>query len=312
MKVTAATYKNTPTTTIAMTYQDILNHLQEKATHRIRVFDPRYNKSCIVRKLDLETANSKYGGLDGFFLDLLDKGHKTIVVELMKKHGNTQISVALPGTLELSEKTKDEVGGSGVKPSNGSATNQQQTPTNESNVNNDAFNNPNNSMQNQHSHMFQGMGVPGLGMAELVKASNYDEVKANYQKLEKKCEILEAENKRLEKDNLKYELGIEGKPGALETLLEKLDTETMVMIAKAVSGAKEKFIPSESAAPALNAPNLSEVKKGVINAIASGETTDNTVQLAYQVIHYAKDEQFKQDFITLAQQAGERQVNQQQ
>ena len=292
-----------------MTYQDILNHLQEKATHRIRVFDPRYNKSCIVRKLDLETANAKYGGLDGFFLDLLDKGHKTIVVELMKKHGNTQISVALPGTLELSEKNKDEVGGSGVKPSNGSATHQQ-TPTNESNVNNAAFNNPNNSMQNQYPQMFQGMSVPGLGMAELVKANRFDEEKAEKEKLRDKCEKLEAENKRLEKENLKYELGIEGKPGALETLLEKLDTETMVMIAKAVSGAKEKFIPSET--PALNAPNLSEVKKGVINAIASSETTDNTVQLAYQVIHYAKDDQFKQDFITLAQKAGERQINQQQ
>lgn len=292
-----------------MTYQDILNHLQEKATHRIRVFDPRYNKSCIVRKLDLETANAKYGGLEGFFLDLLDKGYKTIVVELMKKHGNTQISVSLPGTLELSEETKNEVGGSGVKPSNGSATHQQQTPTNENNAHNVAYKNPSFPMQNQNNQMFQGMGVPGLGMAELVKATNYDELKAKHLKLERKYENLEIENKRLDKEVLKYELGKEGKPSAFDILVEKFDPETLLMIVKGLASGDVKAVPSEG--PALNAPNLSEVKKRVIEEIASSKTTDHTVQLAYQVIHYSSDEEFIKNFITLAQKAGEKQINQQ-
>lgn len=251
---------------------DFIEWLQSNDKHRFEIYDAvsesRIDKEkCLSNKSIVEA----YGSIENYFMDLVNRGIQKIAIQRTRKHGNTEVRLQeLPKKFEIGQKSTnvEQVERGGGIPNNGAAVPQPHFPA------------PQPAMG-----MMGAMGLNGLQIMDMnTKASKYDEVKAEKEKLERKCEILEKENKDLERANLRHELGVEGKPGTGDKIIEAL---TKVLEPGTLSIVMEKIMAAKQGGgqPALNAPETSRIKAEVIKALYDPSITDEMVQAAYRVIY---------------------------
>lgn len=266
---------------------EIVQWAEKDNQNRLEIFDP-ITEGVIEKCVTAEWATEKFGSLEGYFTHLLQKGINKIAVQPMRKRGNTQVRQGLLKTFALSEKARDvERGGAAQAPATQQP--QQTAPT------------------PQQMPAMNG-AMQGLGYAEISKIATYDDIKRDRDDLREELKSEKADNKRLERENLKYELGIEGKPGALDRLLETISEkpEILGMVTEAIM---KKKAGSMEGQPALNAPETSALKADIISVLTNPSVTDEVAQAAYQVIFHALNgnKKFMADYNKLMQQHSSKQ-----
>lgn len=156
-----------------------------------------------------------------------------------------------------------------------------------------------NPAPRSHHNQNTGMQAPsynaqtqmpqGLGMAEMGKLQNYDEVKSERDKLRTELETLKNENQTLKLDNKLNEF--KNQSGSkLDKLLE--NPEALQMIASALMQGVSQFKSQNGGAnnPGLNAPEVSDMKKQFIADLVRLDPSDQVVQrLAFLLNTYAEN-----------------------
>ncbi|PZW41617.1 hypothetical protein LX95_01298 [Mesonia algae] len=259
---------------------EIITWLKKSPKHGLEIVNLA-TASIITKNLtatDLE-AFSKW---EDYFLQLAQKGVKKIQVQRTRKQGASNIREDIvPKQFEIGT-TPESVVESGGQSDNGPATLPHQNtyaPTHQ----------PTPAMGNPQ--------MQGLTGEQFVKAYNHDNLKNEVIELKRKNETLESENKRLDRENMKYALGIEGKPGALEKLMENLTPETIAMVAQAIASAKAGGGAGQQ--PALNAPDLGRYKSELISLISSDKVSEGQAQSLIGILYKSSDKEFIQQLNNL-------------
>ncbi len=259
---------------------EIITWLKKSPKHGLEIVNLA-TASIITKNLtatDLE-AFSKW---EDYFIQLAQKGVKKIQVQRTRKQGASNIREDLvPKQFEIGT-TPESVVESGGQSDNGPATLPHQNTYQQNQIPTPAMGNP----------MMQG-----LTGDQLVKAYNHDSLKFEVEKLTRKNESLEAENKKLDRENMRYALNLEGKPGALEKLMENLNPETIAMVAQAIASAKAGGGAGQQ--PALNAPDLGRYKSELISLISSDKVSEGQAQSLIGILYKSSDKEFIQQLNNL-------------
>lgn len=241
-----------------------INWLKASPNRRFEVFDVQTEKP-VYKSISASEILAKFETFDAFLEDLKAKGHDKIAVQKCRKHGNAQVRVGLLKKYSLEE--------------NGQGTNDQLVARGAQ-----AHAAPSQSTTGL-------LGSMGLGMADIMEmhtaSKNYNNEKDRADRLQLKLDHYEVENKRLDRELLKFELGVEGKPGAIEKLLNTI-SENPEMITTAIEALSKAKIP----APGLNAPegenaNVSKIKAALMQVVQQNEVTDQMALSAYHLISQA-------------------------
>ena len=130
----------------------------------------------------------------------------------------------------------------------------------------------------------------GLSQAQVFSmhtaAERLPEVKADLQTYKNKCEALEGQVKTLERENLKYELGIAGREGGLEKILTSISDPETLKTLTAIFGAAVGNAKAQKQQPGLAQPNNlteSSLKNSLIKIIASDMITEDQAMYIYHV-----------------------------
>lgn len=256
---------------------EIITWLKKSPKHGLEIVNLA-TASIITKNLtatDLE-AFSKW---EDYFIQLAQKGVKKIQVQRTRKQGASNIREDLvPKQFEIGT-TPESVVESGGQSDNGPATLPHQNTYQQNQIPTPAMGNP----------MMQG-----LTGDQLVKAYNHDGLKHEVEKLTRKNEALEAENKKLDKENMRYALGIEGRPGTLDKFLE--NPENIAMITQAIIAAKGG---GAGPTPALNAPDLGRYKSELISLISSDKVSEGQAQSLIGILYKSSDKEFIQQLNNL-------------
>lgn len=260
---------------------EIITWLKKSPKHGLEIVNLA-TASIITKNLtatDLE-AFSKW---EDYFLQLAQKGVKKIQVQRTRKQGASNIREDIvPKQFEIGT-TPESVVESGGQSDNGPATLPHQNTYQQNQIPTPAMAAPQQQM-------------PGLMGDQYYKVYRHDELKNEVADLKRKNETLESENKRLDRENMKYVLGVEGKPGALEKLMENLTPETIAMVAQAIASAKTGVAGQQ---PALNAPDLGRYKSELISLISSDKVSEAQAQSLIGILYKSSDKEFIQQLNNL-------------
>lgn len=258
---------------------ELLEWLRNNDRNRFEIYD--LDKGTSLHKCaSYQDLTSGGNNPDVYFTRLVDKGVKTVQLQKKRKNGSTYIREGCGLNFALTTEGNNSVAASGRVES--PAATQQPL---------------------QHSPFTPGLmgaGSVGLGWPEIMamrsQSDRFDETKNENRELKTKVERLEAENKRLETECLTQRLGAEGKPSAIDKLVEGLAANPA-----AISTIIQSFkVGPTGAVPGLNAapsgPALSNIKSQVVDTISRDQVTDELVEAAYYVITEAFNG--NQDFLT--------------
>ena len=263
---------------------ELIEWLGRNKLHHIEVYNIDTEK-VIDNCLSYQDLIDKYGSPTGYFEALANKGIQNVQLVTKIKNGTSWRDRSCGKNFAISKKN---VAASGAQAAPGATPQQQNT----------------------------GLGSPasygGLGMPEIMamrsQADRYEDLKLELQKRDQekaeflqKIATLEAENKTLERENLKHELGKESKPSAVDKLVEGFanNPEALGALISSFKG---------SGQPALNAPqtpqNLSDAKTMVIDHLTSPHLNDNHAMAAYHILDQALagNEAFTGAYIKLLQE----------
>ncbi|WP_304138768.1 hypothetical protein, partial [Mesonia mobilis] len=168
--------------------EQIIDWLNKNPTnHFIEVYNDDVG-SRIGERMNASQAN------EDFFLDLKNKGVKTVAIQRLKKNGSSypRIQEAQHRFNLGTNQPKEVVGGR------------------------EQHGQPAPASQHQYYQPQPAMAMPsapGLTGVEAFKVYNHDKLQTELQELKTDKKNLEAENKRLERENMRHELKLEGRPG---------------------------------------------------------------------------------------------------
>ncbi|WP_121667297.1 hypothetical protein [Mesonia aquimarina] len=271
-----------------MNLQDYIKWLYKADTHSLEVYNYADEKE-LNKSVTSEWLSEKFTDPMDYFAELLDKGYSKIIIQRIRKWGSSsrRIGIAKPFLLSNDSKPKQSTKEERVVEGGGNSA-QAAAPT------------------QPHFHQ-PAMSSPGLSGEQSYKIINHDKLERKFETLEDKYESAKEENQELKIKLLKYELGVEGKPGVFEKLMESFNPDTISTI---VNGIVEmKSSKPEAVEPALNAVNLSRYKGELIKIVSRKDVSDDAVQMAYQVIDrfMNKDEEFLKQYTQLVQQSYKKQ-----
>ncbi len=246
--------------------------LQKDPFHALSFFDLDSHK-YVGTNVTGDMAIKKAGSVENYIKSLIDKGIKDVEIYPRRKNG----SAFKAATKFQPFKVKFNSNGEAQEPTPEPMTlpAQSQAPTTTA----------------QPAQSFGLQGMPGLGFAEITKLGNYDDLKAEKEKLQRENEQLRKENRDQDRQIMRYELGIEGKPGGLEAILTKI-AESPELI-EAFSG----FIPKGSSVPALNGVQLSETKQKFVQSLEHYK--DQTIQFLNIILSGFGKEAYETELLEL-------------
>lgn len=234
--------------------QTNIDWLKKKPSHRLEVYDA-VTEHPIDKSLSATEILSNFDNIEDYFSELEKNGHQKIAVQKARKHGNSQVRIGLMNKYMLGVESQSVAA---------SGSHAQASP----------------AVQQTNQAGLMGMSMPQI-MTLNTKAEKYDEEKSRAERLQNKYDALEKENKDLERKNLRYELGVEAKPGALEKLLDTI-SENPELIQTAIQSLAAKKNQG------LNAPTkdeLSQLKTSLVQVISQKEVTDDIALAAYHLIN---------------------------
>ncbi|SFU77159.1 hypothetical protein SAMN05216480_12324 [Pustulibacterium marinum] len=246
--------------------------LKEDKYHAVTIFDLESHK-YVGTNVTGDMAVKKAGSVENYIKSLIDKGIANVEIFPRRKNG----SVFKKSTKFQPFKVKFNSNGEAQEPTPEPMTNptQSQAPTNPA----------------QPAQNLGLQGMPGLGFAEITKLGNYDDLKAEKERLQRENERLQKENRDQDRQIMRYELGIEGKPGGLEAILTKIaDSPELI---EAFSG----LIPKGSSVPALNGVQLSDVKQKFVQSLANYQ--DQTIQFLNIILSGFGQEAYETEMVEL-------------
>lgn len=244
---------------------DLINWLSSNPIHRFEIYD--YNRKKMLKKcVSYAELLSEYSPVTKYFEELADNGVKSVQITQKKKNGSSYVRESCGLNFALS--TNDNVAASGGQATMPVATPQRQ-PTNNIGL------------------MGHGNSL-GLGAPEILKmhsqADRYADVKTLAEKLENHNADLIAENKRLERENMRLENEMEkqDKPTAVDKFLNAFAQNPEGFISGIAS------IKNGGTTPGLNAPEpqkqLSDTKSTVVDMIGNPQVQDDHVAASYYVL----------------------------
>ncbi len=243
---------------------ELLEWLQNNEKNRFEIYD--LDKGTSLHKCaSYQDLTPGGNNPDVYFTRLVEKGVKTVQLQKKRKNGSTYIREGCGLNFALTTEGNNNVAASG----------RMETPAATPQQSNSPF--PPGLMGSAS----YGLGFPEI-MAMRSQSDRYEETKDLCRELKTKVERLETENKRLETECLTQRLGSEGKPSALDKLIEGLASNP-----SAIPSIIASFKGPAGMAPGLNAApgvNLSDLKSQVIDTISQAQVTDELVEAAYHVI----------------------------
>lgn len=241
---------------------ELFEWLKKSGANRFEIYDVDRNRT-IEKCAGYEDLTAGGKTLEQYFIDLLDKGVKTIQLVKKRKNGSTYIREGCGLNYSLSTGAEDNVAASGQSASSRPATPQQ-------------YNSPGL------------MGAPssfGLGFPEIMSmrsdADRFRETKSENSELKSKLERLEAENRKLETECLTYKFGADSKPSAVDKLVEALAANPSVIPSMIQSF---KGGPPNPGLNSPQQPQLSDTKSQVVDTISNPGISDDHVAAAYYVL----------------------------
>lgn len=263
---------------------ELFDWLKRNPVNHFEIYD--VDKDQVIEKCAGYVDLTKSGAtLEQYFTQLIDKGVRTVQIQKKRKNGSTYIREGCGLNYGLTTDAQNNVAASG-SPVYPGATQQHYPPV-------------------YPSPSF-GLGSPamgGLGFPEIMsmrsQSDRFEETKRENKDLKDKVERLEAENKTLERDNLKLQLGVDNKPSAVDKLVESLAANPA-----ALATVIQSFKGSPSV-PGLNAPQgpvLSDTKSTMVDLITNNQQiTDDHVTAAYYVLVEAlkNNQAFLQEYYQL-------------
>lgn len=259
---------------------ELIEWVKKNDKHRLEIYDEGRNKP-IQKCASYDDITRNGISADDYFVGLINTGVKTVQLVKKRKNGSTYTRESCAYNYVLTV-NNDNVAASGRVDSPPATPQQTQNPY----------------------PVHPGLGNPafGLGFPEIMQlrsnSDRFDETKNENRELKSKVERLESENKRLETECLTQKLGSEGKPSALDKLVEGLASNP-----SAIPQIIQSF-KSTASGVGLNAAQgarLSAVKSKAVDTISNDHVQDDHVAASYYVLVEAVKENhdFLRDYYEL-------------
>jgi len=242
--------------------KSLIEWLAKDPLNRFEIYDVDKNK-IIQKCITYQDLTKDSPDPVEYFVKLAESGIKTVQIAQKRKNGSSFVREGCGLNFAISTNKNVVASGSQALPA---ATQQQSL---------------NNSIGLMGAGNSFGLGLPQI-MEMRSQADRYQELKETFVEIKKLNDELVKENRKLENENLRHQLGVDSKPSAIDKLVEGIanNPSALPQIIASFKG---------GTTPGLNAPEpqkqLSDTKSTVVDLISNNaQVKDDHVAASYYVI----------------------------